>query len=84
VKEAPVVIVLAAEYSRTTRKYGERGIRYVHIEAGHAGQNVLLQAVALGLAGVPVGAFSDEEVRKALSLPDAITPLYILCVGYAK
>jgi len=82
--EAPLDIVISAIYERTTGKYGERGIRYVHMEAGHCAQNIHLQAVALGLASVPVGAFSDEGVSKALSLPAECKPLYIIPVGYAK
>ncbi len=84
VKNAPVVFVIGADYSRTTRKYGERGTVYVHMEAGHSAQNIHLQAVALGLASVSVGAFSEEGVRKALSLPEEITPLYLIPVGYKK
>jgi SagB-type dehydrogenase family enzyme len=81
VRTAPAVIVLTAVYSRTTGKYGERGIRYVHMEAGHAGQNILLQAVALDLGAVVIGAFYDEQVRQALGIPAAEQPLYIVPVG---
>jgi len=84
VKNAPVVFVIVADYPRTTRKYGERGTMYVHMEAGHCAQNIHLQAVALGLASVPVGAFSEKGVAKALSLPEEITPLYLIPVGYKK
>ncbi len=78
---APVDIVLCALYSRTSRRYGKRGERYVHMEVGHAGQNIHLQAVALGLATVEVGAFRDEEVREVLDLEEQIKPLYIMPVG---
>ncbi len=81
VKSAPLDIVVTAVYQRVTRKYGERGIRYTHMEAGHATQNVLLQSVALSLASVPVGAFRDESVKNVLSLPDDHEPLYIIPVG---
>lgn len=74
-------IVLAGIYKRTTQRYGDRGIRYVHIEAGHIAQNVFLQAVALGLGSVPIGAFNDNKVQKALDLPKNEIPLYILPVG---
>ena len=79
--QAPVDIVICAEYERTLQRYGARGERYVHIEVGHAGQNIYLQATALGLATVAVGAFHDEEVRKVLRLDKRYKPLYIMPVG---
>lgn len=82
IEEAPLDLVITAVYSRTTRRYGDRGHRYVHMEVGHAAQNIHLQAVALGLSSVPVGAFYDEEVRDVLSLPEEEVPLYIVPVGY--
>jgi SagB-type dehydrogenase family enzyme len=83
VREAPVVIVIAAVYARTAQKYGEaRGPRYVHLEAGHAAQNVLLQAVALDLGAVPIGAFGDDAVQRVLALPADHAPLYLIPVGH--
>ena len=79
--QAPVNIAICAEYERTLRRYGTRGERYVHIEVGHAGQNIYLQATALGLATVAVGAFYDEPVRQALRLDKRYKPLYIMPVG---
>ena len=84
VHRAPVVLVIAGVYSRTTGKYGQRGRRYVHIETGHAAQNVYLQAEALGLATVMVGAFSDTEVRAALDLPDDHVPLALMPLGHRR
>lgn len=81
VAEAPAVIVVSAIPERTTRRYGERGIRYVYMEAGHAAQNVHLQAVSLGLGSVPVGAARDDQIREVLGLPDNSMPLYIIPVG---
>jgi SagB-type dehydrogenase family enzyme len=82
VLEAPAVFVIAAEYERTAAKYGrERTPRYVHLEAGHAAQNLLLQAEALGLGAVPIGAFIDEQVKEALALPKSFQPLYLIPVG---
>ena len=83
VAASPLSIVIAAEYERTTIKYGQRGIRYVLMEVGHTGENICLQAVTLGLATCPVGAFMDEEVSRVLELPGRHRPLYILPVGYA-
>ncbi len=81
VRTAPICIVITAVYHRTTARYGERGIRYVHLEAGHVGQNIYLQAVALELGTVAVGAFRDEEVVELLELPPEEEPLYIFPVG---
>jgi len=79
--DAPVDIVICALYHRTSYRYGRRGERYVHMEVGHVGENIHLQAVALGLATVEVGAFHDEEVRTVLGVDEQIKPLYILPVG---
>ena len=68
VSRAPIDIVIAAEYERTVARYGQPAIRYVHMEAGHVGQNVSLQAVALGLGAVMVGAFDDKEVKEVLGI----------------
>jgi SagB-type dehydrogenase family enzyme len=81
VKYAPIVIIFSAVYKRTTVKYGERGIRYVHIEVGHAAQNVFLQAISLNLGAVVIGAFYDEEVKKILNMPIKEQPLYIIPIG---
>lgn len=81
VEAAAVDFVVTGVYERTTAKYGDRGVRYVHQEAGHAAQNLCLQATALGLGAVPVGAFYDDEVIRLLNLPGNETPLYIIPVG---
>jgi SagB-type dehydrogenase family enzyme len=81
VEKAAADIVIAAAYERTTAKYGERGVRYVHMEAGHAAQNLCLQATALRLGVVTVGAFDDERVSATLNLPQNQTPLYVIPVG---
>jgi len=81
VRRGAVVLVFSAVYERTTRRYGDRGARYVHMEVGHAAQNVYLQAVSLGLGTVVVGAFDDEQVRKILGMPRDEQPLYIMPVG---
>jgi len=82
VRRGAIDIVITAIYERTTRKYGERGIRYVHMEAGHVAQNIYLQAEALGLGTVSIGAFYDGMVREVLSLPKHYAPLYIMPIGY--
>lgn len=82
VERVPVDIVIAAVYERTERIYGRRAARYIYMEVGHVAQNIHLQAVALGVGSVPVGAFEDEQVAKVLSLPENRKPLYIIPVGY--
>ena len=79
--EAPVDIAICALYERTARRYGARAERYIHMEIGHAGQNIYLQATALGLATVAIGAFHDEQVIKVLRLDKQYKPLYIMPVG---
>jgi SagB-type dehydrogenase family enzyme len=81
-REAPAIIVIAAVYARTEGKYGSRAERYVHLEAGHTAQNILLQATALDLGAVPIGAFYDEKVQEALALPKDHEPLYLIPVGH--
>jgi SagB-type dehydrogenase family enzyme len=84
VSEAPVDIVITAIFERTTVKYGDRGVRYIYMEAGHACQNILIEAVVSELGAVPIGAFSDTDVQKVLGLPKDYTPLYVVPVGYIK
>jgi SagB-type dehydrogenase family enzyme len=84
IAEAPVSLLITAEYERTTEKYGDRGMRYVHMEAGHVAQNVYLQAEALGLGTVTVGAFQDEEISQALDLPPTYRPLYVMPIGHPE
>lgn len=65
-------------------RYGERGIRYVYMEVGHCAQNIHLEAIALGLGSVPIGAFQDQYVKKVMNLPTNINPLYIIPIGYPR
>ncbi len=81
VAEAAMVLVVVADYQRTTAKYGQRGMRYVYMEVGHVAQNIYLQCVPLGLGTVFVGAFYDEQVKSVLKLPLQEEPLAILPIG---
>jgi len=93
VGKAAALLIFAAVYERTIRKYNEpardmptsssypRGMRYVHIEAGHASQNVYLQAVSLGLGTVAVGAFEDERIKEIIGMAEDERPLYLMPVG---
>jgi len=82
--KAPVMFIITAEYQRITRKYGERGIRYALIEVGHVGQNLFLQAEALGLGAGIVGAFNDADVLKVTGGALQHEPLLIMPIGYKK
>lgn len=79
---APLIVAFATVPERISVRHGEdRGVRYSDFEAGHAGQNLLLQAVALGLGGVPVGSFDDRAVCRLLELPDGEKPRYLFALG---
>ena len=82
VREAPVSVFYSAVFSRMTGRYGERGILYAYIELGHSAQNVYLQAEALGLGTVAIGAFDDDRIRQILNLPDDEEPVYLMPIGY--
>lgn len=81
VREAAVVVVVGAVVERTAVKYGARATRYVHFEAGHAVQNMLLQATALGVDAVPVGSFDDDRVAAVAQMPPDERPLYMVALG---
>ena len=82
VATAPAAFVIAGVAGRTVAKYGTRSAQYVHLEAGHAAQNLLLQAIVLGLGAVTIGAFSEDRIARFLALPTSQTPLYLVPVGY--
>jgi SagB-type dehydrogenase family enzyme len=81
IAKVPVVLLFCAVYERVTRTYGQRGIQYVFMEIGHAAQNVCLQAVALGLGTVVIGAFRDNEVKLIANLAADEEPTYFIPVG---
>lgn len=82
VAEAPVLVLITGEYRRCQVKYGHRGVRYTLMEAGHVGQNIFLQAEALGLGAGIVGAFDDAALAQTLGLPQGHEPLLLMPVGY--
>lgn len=81
--KAPLCLVITAEYRRITGKYGNRGVRYAMIEAGHIGQNIFLQAEAIDLKAGIVGAYHDEKLIEIMNLPRTHEPLLIMPIGYA-
>lgn len=84
IKEAPISLIIAANFKRTTNRYGTRGERYVYMEMGHACQNTYLAVTNLGLGTVEVGAFIDESVRQTLKLDKDCVPLSVMPIGYPK
>ena len=83
ISNAGLVVIITAIFERTAMRYGDRAVRYVYIEAGHCAQNIHLEAVALGLGSVPVGAFRDNELSKLLKLKDE-EPIYVIPVGHPR
>jgi SagB-type dehydrogenase family enzyme len=82
IARAAAVLIITADYGVTTEKYGERGVQYVHIEAGHAAQNICLQAETFGLGATVVGAFDERRIRDVLELPEEEDPLLLIPVGH--
>ncbi len=84
VRDSRVNIVITVVPERTTSWYGERGIRYIYMEAGHSGQNIYLVATLLGLGTVTVGAFYDDMIRDLIGLPSNNMVLYVMPIGYPR
>jgi SagB-type dehydrogenase family enzyme len=81
VEKAPATIIIAAVYERLENKYTEKGVPYAHLEAGHAGQNIYLQAVALKLGTCAVATFVPADVKKLVNMPGNEEPIYLFPVG---
>jgi|SRR5688572_12850839 len=82
VADAPAIIVIAAVFTRTMRKYGDRGYRYILLEVGHVGQNLMLSCEALGLASLALGGFLDAPLTDLLGLDaESEMPVYAVAVG---
>jgi len=81
VGQAPLLMVITADFKKIREKYKARAERYVYLEAGHSAQNILLMAEALGLNACPVGAFNDREIKETLKLEDNCKPIYMIAIG---
>lgn len=81
IQEAPAVFVFTSVHQRVTIKYGRRGLQYISMEVGHAAQNLCLQAVALNIGSVVIGAFYEDKVSEVMKLKSNCTPMYIVPVG---
>lgn len=82
--EAPINMIICVDFPKIIRGYGDRGRRYALIEVGHCAQNIHLEAVALKLGSVPIGAFQDQNIKTLLKLPDNLDPIYIIPIGYSN
>jgi SagB-type dehydrogenase family enzyme len=83
--EASFVLLWTSVFERTKWKYGERGFRYVYLDAGHIAQNAALAAVSFGYGSCPVAAFFDDEINTLLGInSDKETIVYLEAVGWAK
>ena len=82
--DAPLTLVITAEYSRIMGKYGQRGVRYAMIEGGHIGQNIFLECQGMGLEAGIVGAFEDKKVVQVMGIKRTHEPLLIMPVGYRR
>ncbi len=80
--KAGLIIAIAADFKRTTSRYGQRGYRYVILEAGHVAENIFLQAEALNLGSVAIGAYDDEHIADIIGLSSEEQPLLLVAVGF--
>jgi SagB-type dehydrogenase family enzyme len=79
--KAPVYLAITADSTEIVKKVGDIGKRFAYLEAGHAAQNICLQATTLGLATVTAAGFQEATLRAILALPDGPELLYIMPVG---
>lgn len=81
ISDAPITIIIAADFEKIESKYRDRAKQYTYQESGHIAQNILLQATALSLGGVPIGAFDEEAAQNAINLSEKLTVLYLISIG---
>jgi SagB-type dehydrogenase family enzyme len=86
IEDANLVFLISAVFQRTMEKYGQRGYRYVWLDAGHLGQNLYLCATALGLGAVAIGGFFDDEVNHLTHLSEGGEEqvIYLVIAGHPK
>jgi SagB-type dehydrogenase family enzyme len=65
---SPITIIMTARFDRSTKKYADRGYRYIYMESGSICQNIYLQATSMKMGTVAVGAFNDDALNKLLEL----------------
>lgn len=84
VNQAPVDFIITGNYQKMINKYKDPTLctRFVDLEAGHAGENIYLQAESMGLVTVAIGSFNETQMIQLLELPQNETPLYIFPLGH--
>ena len=83
VEQAPLLIVVCSNTSRSVGRYGIRGREFYSIVDGaFASMLILLSAVDEGISACFVGAFEDNKVSEILELPKDVRPIGIICIGY--
>jgi SagB-type dehydrogenase family enzyme len=84
-RAASLIIFITAIFERSTFKYGERGYRFILLEAGHVAQNMNLVTIGLGLGCVNLGGFYDRDIDNLLGL-DGVThsTVYMVAIGAPK
>lgn len=82
-KQAACVIFITAVFPRLSYKYGERSYRFVHLDAGHLGQNIYLSAESINVGALAVGGFFDDEINSLLNI-DGVTEgvVYEFLIGH--
>ncbi|NLX64682.1 MAG: SagB/ThcOx family dehydrogenase [Clostridiaceae bacterium] len=81
IKDAAAVVIYCAVFEKTSSRYEDRAEQYIYLEAGHSAQNIYLQAEALNLGTVAIGAFNDKGIKRVLELTDEEHPVYLMPIG---
>jgi SagB-type dehydrogenase family enzyme len=80
-RSVATIIFIVGNLHRMHARYGDRGYRYILIEAGHCGQNICLSCASLNLKHVTIGGFDDQLVHEGLHLTENEVPLYCVVIG---
>lgn len=79
VRPAPVLLLSAADSVFTKN---DKPNRWGQHDTGAAGENLYLQAVALGLMAHPMGGFDADKARRMFGIPERFTPMAMIAVGH--
>ena len=78
---AAAVVAITGIFERAMMKYGERGIQYALQESGSAGENIYIEATAVGLGTVMMGSFDEDEVGRLVGVEKGEKPLLLMPLG---